>query len=148
MFLELMVDSQTDETSEPDPDDRWDRASTSTNWFVNGVRIREKDSGEHCLKADFDVKAGDIVHCLYAIYSSGDSFGHDAGYSLEVLSFHKDAALAKKNLDAVAGARSSHMMEIETDSGGKFERYCPWDGYFESLDSIEVGSYIVQMDKP
>jgi len=147
MYLELLTSSYSEDTSEADPEDSWSRASTSTSWDVRGIRAHEKD-GYGILKADFPVEIGDEVHVVYAVYSTGDSFGHDDGAYLEVLSFHKDLEVAKRNEASVNhGHRNNderYVMTIEFDSGAKVERYCPWDGYFESLDYVRVESFRVE----
>lgn len=146
LYLDLVTSSYGHNTSEADPDDRWSRASTSTSWTVEGVRLSEKD-GHQSLAADFPVQIGDVVHVLYAVYSTGDSFGHDEGAYLEFLSVHKDYEVAKRNLEAVQGrdtAKNKYTMVLEFDSGGKVERHCPWDGYFESLDYVRLESLVVQ----
>ena len=146
LYLDLVTSSCCEETSEVDPDDRWSRASTATSWTVHGVRLVEQD-GHQSLPVDFPVQVGDVVHVLYAVYSTGDTFGHDDGYSLEFLSVHKNYEVAQRNLASVEGrsrANSQYTMTLEFDSGGKVERHCPWDGFLESLDYVRLETFVVQ----
>lgn len=146
LFLDLVTSSYGHETSEVDPTDEWSRASTETSWTVHGIRLQDK-AGYESLRADFPVQVGDAVHVLYAVYSTGDSFGHDEGASFEFLSVHKNYDVAVRNLRAVEGrtrTNGNYSMTLEFDSGAKVERHCPWDGYFESLDYVRLETMIVQ----
>lgn len=144
VYLHLDTNSWTDVTREADPDDSWGADDTSTSWTVNGISLSDKD-GHQALPADFPVEVGDTVYVVYAVYSTGDSFHRADGEYLEVLSFHKNSAIAYKNKASAEGPRKDrHDMTIEFDSGAKVQRYCPWDGYFESLDSVSVESFIVK----
>lgn len=139
MYLHLETSSYAYCTREPY--DEWDRGDSAREWAVHGVHLAPHD-GEHALPVDFDVVVGDIVHAVYAVYSTGDTFGHDAGAYLEVLSFNKDAAMAARNC-ASAKANQGELT-IEFDSGGVVRRQRPWDGYFESLDYVHHGAYRVR----
>ena len=141
-YLHLEYSSHTEETSEVDPDDDWSRASTQTYWDIKGISLSSKD-GEYALPAGFPVEVGDEVHVLYVVYSTGDSFGHDDGAYLEVLSFHKKSEVAFKNLAAVESYMGSSELAIEFDNGEILKRQVSWDGYFESLDFARVGTYKV-----
>jgi hypothetical protein len=148
-FLHLDTESYTEVTREADPDDRWGADDTSTSWNLNGIRLSDKD-GEHALPADFDVKAGDTVYVVYAVYSTGCTFNSSAGAYLEVLSFHKNGTLAHQNVASVQGrkkADGAYTMTIVYDSGARVSRYCPWDGYFESLDYVRAESFVVTESK-
>jgi hypothetical protein len=143
-YLHLNTESYTDVTREADPDDEWGADDTNTSWSLRGIMLSDTD-GQHALPADFPVEIGETVYVVYAIYSTGDSFHHADGEYLEVLSFHKDSARAYRNKAAAEGPRKDrHDMTIEFDSGAKVQRYCPWDGYFESLDRVDVESFVVQ----
>jgi hypothetical protein len=143
-YLHLNTESYTDVTRDSDPDDRWDADDTSTSWSLRGIMLSDVD-GQHALPADFPVEIGDTVYVVYAIYSTGDSFHCADGEYLEVISFHKDRARANRNMAAANGPHASrHEMTIEFENGKKITRHCPWDGYFESLDRVDVESFVVQ----
>lgn len=143
-YLHLECRGYTEVTREADPDDSWGADDTSTSWSVDGVSLSDKD-GQHALPADFPVEVGDTVYVVYAVYSTGDSFHRADGEYLEVLSFHKNSAIAYKNKESADGPRKDrHEMTIEFDNGKKIKRYCPWDGYFESLNYVSVESCTVQ----
>ena len=132
-YLKLEYSSHTEETSTPDPNDAWDRASTSTDHTVHGLRLFKTDQYQ-ALPCPDKFKSGDKLFCLWAIYSTGDSFGHAEGSGLEFISYHKTRELAEKNEEAINEGAS----EITLDNGEKQTIYRSWDGYFESLDSLTV----------
>ena len=144
-YLTLNCDSYSYVTREADPEDSWGADDTATDWTVNGISLSDQDS-QYALEPDFDVEVGDTVYVVYAVYSTGDTFHHASGAYLEVLSFHKNGDLAHQN---ASGARersnreSAYTMTITYDSGAQVSRHCPWDGYFESLDYIQVDSFVV-----
>jgi hypothetical protein len=146
-FLTLDVRGYKEDTSEADPDDQWSVADTSTSWDVRGIKLSDKDGGEHSIRADFPVKSGDYVYVVYAVYSTGDSFHNARGEYFELISMHRNQTVATRNRESVNRARPNdegrHSMTIEFDSGGKVTRYCPWDGYFESLDYVTIEAFMV-----
>jgi hypothetical protein len=130
----------------PDPEDRWDRASTYTSWRVEGVELSDSDKYQ-AMQVDFPVKIGDKVWALYAVYSTGDSFGHDDGRNLELISFHKKESVARSNYETLIKRKPGDVKfsaKIKTDSGKQIDFYVPWDGYFESLDYLELESFKVE----
>lgn len=148
-YLHLETESWTEVTREADPEDSWGADDTSTSWSIKGISLSDSDS-QHALPADFAVEVGDTVYVVYAIYSTGDTFHRADGEYLEVLSFHKNRETAYKNEASLNGRRdrgsagNDFQMTIEFDNGKKVQRHCPWDGYFESLDSVSVDSFVVQ----
>lgn len=149
VYLHLDTSSYTDVIREADPEDSWDASDTSTSWTANGIHLSEKD-GHHALPADFPIVVGDTVFVVYAVYSTGDSFHRGDGAYLEVISFHKNGTLAHKNaanVKARLGNDDKYAMTIEFDNGKKVTRHCPWDGYFESLDYVQVDSFTVGASK-
>lgn len=146
-YLNLIVSSEYEVTRDEDPEDRWSVADTYTSWSTHGVELTHVDD-EHALPADFQVAVGDEVHVVYLVYSTGDSFHREEGKCLEVISFHKNSALAHENAERVrTGPRSDGKIEIEFDSGAKVKRYCNWDGYFESIDNVHVESFVVSASR-
>jgi hypothetical protein len=142
-YLHLLSASETDVTRESDPEDVWGQDSTSTSWDIEGIALSDKD-GSDALPADFDIKIGDTIFVVYLVYSTGDTFHQADGAYLEVLSFHKNEAVARKNLREIEGRKAENfVMTIELDNGNKIERVCSWDGYFESLDYARCESFVV-----
>lgn len=138
-YVELVYSSFGSETRTPASDDDWDRGDTQTTWHVSGAKLVKK-TGYKTVPYDGELKQGDTVYCLYAVYSTGDSFGHDEDGSMEFLSVHKTSELAfenKKNLEAGG-------VEIKHDNGSVEKIYKPWEGYFESLSFITVDQYMLK----
>ena len=125
------------ETDSPDPDDRWDRASTSTSYDIEGFEISKK---YYDLSTDFEPEFNVDYHLLYAVYSSGDSFGHDVGYDIEFLGLYEKKETADLNLKRITDRKKEdeEPTTLLTDFGMCYEFYIPWFGYFESLDYITI----------
>lgn len=146
-YINLKVRQITEVTRERNPDDQWDADDTQTSWYPEAVLLTDCDS-EHAMPADFDVQVGDMVHVVYAVYSSGDSFCSLEGCNLEILSVHKNEDIARSNAKLAREAKEgvgkdweeNWNITLDTDSGVKLKFHCPWFDYFESLDYVEVYS--------
>jgi hypothetical protein len=145
MVTYLRVDSDKREwtTRTGDPDDRWDRDDTDASWSFNHVTIvEEKDHWD--IAVPFDIKKGDDVWVVAAIYSTGDSFGRDDRACCEYIDGFMDKFKARECRDIVDRSRkgwNDHTDKKvewirEDGSEGKLG-YVPWNGYFESLDQVE-----------
>jgi len=145
----------TQETSIPDPDDSWSRASTSTEWDVRGLKLIDKE-GSHCysyretVDVNFEPEKGKIYHLLYVVYSTGDSFGHDDGACFEAIGVYQDRKVAEENekrlregKPTVKGQWGDRVVLLMEGMAKGHEYYPPWNGYFESLDTLEVLSLVL-----
>lgn len=99
-----------------------------------------------------EVKDGDTLWVIIAIYSSGDSFGSSSSGSNDIIAIHKDSEVALRNLKALEGKSrddqyESSIVNIELDDGTKHSYYRPWLGYFESLDSLQIYEMIATTEK-
>ena len=117
-----------EQAREADTDDEWDRGDTSTSWSFDKVTKSKRHGYPDKVYADFDITPGDIVHLAIAVWSTGDSFGHDHGAYSECFGVYRTAAEAAQRCN-----------ELEKANGNY-----PWLGYFESLDSAEAYSFIVE----
>lgn len=124
-YIGVNATEHVSETSEPDPNDRWDRASTCTDWTINGIKVSRKE-GYQLLPIEID--AGHPVYVVYAIWSTGDSFGHDENYGCEAMAVLPTREEADKEV--------ARLKEVKDYS-------VPWNGYFESLTTIDIVSGIV-----
>lgn len=128
------------------------RGSTHTTWSIDGVEIVEKDE-HNCLPARFEIEEGKFYYLLYGVYSTGDSFGHDADAELELVEVFKDrtvAEVAAKTLrehHELANGRSAAKppknfnmwsCSIKVDDGTSVDISIPWNGYFENLSYLEI----------
>jgi len=98
---------------------------------------KDKDSiGAYCnyteVEVDFEPKKGDIVYFLVVRYQTGDTFGASYG-NWETIGCYDNA-------DQAVEIEKS----IEVGTYGKDEEkddYClyhTWEGYFESLESVDI----------
>lgn len=135
-------------TRSPQSDDQWDRGDTETDWEVSGVEIVDSEKDHYDVMADFKVKPGDRIWLVYAIYSTGDSFGNDRGSSIEFFTAHKNEEIASDNGEILArmSKSDSHYnfnAAITLDSGLRMVVHVPWMGYFEGLDNVHVEQFTV-----
>jgi hypothetical protein len=135
-YVELQYDRNCYDTSEADSTDPWDRPNTCSDWTVHGAKLAD-DRGYKNVPYPGDLKSGDEVYVLYAVYSTGDSFGHDENGCIEFISVHKDANLAFKNKNNLQNGK--HV--VEHDDGTIENIYAPWGGYFESLSYLQVDNF-------
>ena len=140
----LKVDADKREwTTRVATEDRWDRDDTDASWTFNYVSIVE-EKGYLDLVVPFEVKKGDDVWVVVAIYSTGDSFGHDDHACVEYIDAFLDKHKARACRDAVEKTRKSWDDRTDKDVSwiredntvGKLD-YVPWNGYFESLDEVQ-----------
>lgn len=68
---------------------------------------------------------------LYAVYSTGDSFGHDQGAEIEFIELFTDAKDAKE-LEMLLRHSEGNSVFFN-----RMKYYIPWNGYFDHLDSLE-----------
>ena len=130
-------------TREGNRDDEWDRDDTARDWsFRNVFLSEEKSAWDLCLP--FEVKQGDDVWVVLAIYSTGDSFGHDERACVEYVDAFLDKHKARDCARLVEASQKSYDDRTDKEvkwiredgSEGKLD-YVPWNGYFESLNEVE-----------
>lgn len=86
--------------------------------------------------SNLDIKNGDKIYIVYAVWSTGDSFGQSDNSESECFGLFKDVDSAKEL--AAKLESSSEMKDFVTSDGQVFNHYSlPWDGYFESLSYVE-----------
>lgn len=136
-----------------DPNDRWDRDNTSTDHELRGVHLSKDKSYD--LFYDGDLSVGDTIYIVYAIYSTGDSFGHDDKAEIEFITAHKNKDVAYHNMAMTKSCNKnndrkgirinydSHVM-LAFDTGQTFKFVPPWNNYFEHLDKVDVFETIVK----
>ena len=118
-----------------DPDDKWSRESTSTENTIRGIKlVKPKDYWD--VIADFDVTKED-TWLLFAEYESGDSFGYDSG-NIEFIGLYNDFELAVKQAKIITKNSNKHSVKLTANNGKPYEVCCPWVGYFERLQNVEV----------
>lgn len=139
--------SYTEQTREPHGTERYSyRGETSTSHSVEGIRlIKEGEYGHDCnemIHIGFEPKYDETYHLLYAVYSTGDSFGHDHAKCLEAIGLYQDRKIAEANEKILKEAKKldgSKLLKLSEEGTIKpYGYFPPWFGYFESLGYIEV----------
>ena len=141
--LRIIHRQYTQVTRERDPNDKWDADDTITDNSVDGIEIGED---YHRLYLE-DAKVGEIVHLIYAVYSTGDSFHCARGYGFDPILVQRNRDLAVKNAKILKSIRKEdgwgQSVELALDNGTTFKYSPPWLGYFEDLDYVEVASFVI-----
>lgn len=122
-------------TRDADTDDEWDRGDSRTTWYFGSVSLEKTGSWYDCFETSFDVQKGDMLYLVIAIWSTGNSFGHDDGASMEIFYASKDSSEAY---------RVANLLEKGKDQNGEPMTYIPWNGWFESLNEIRVHGAMVK----
>lgn len=112
-------------------EDRWDRDDTSTTWNFGDVFLQERKGWSESFETSFDVNIKDLIYVVVAVWSTGDSFGHDDGANSEIFGVFKTYEEAEE-----------YENNLKEGKGyGKYQ--LPWDGYFESLDYTSILNRVV-----
>lgn len=115
------------ETRERNPDDEWDRGDSYTDWAIKGVKLaREKAYDVYDTEEEF--KAGDVYYAVVAVWSDGDSFGHDQNRCCGLFGVYHSAEDADKREHQLRNDKSYSIL---------------WNDYFESLSYIEIVSGVI-----
>lgn len=133
-------------TREADPTDDWDRNDTATDWTVGEV-YRVAASCYDTVSVPFDVPVGTTVYPVYAIWSSGDSFGHDDRGHFEFIDVFTTEQKAKdciKSLNGDDRDGEKYTCSYIREDGARIQFSRPWVGYFESLDELTYEFKVVQ----
>jgi hypothetical protein len=149
--LKVVDETYVEQTREGDGQLYGDRGETYTSHRLQGLRL--DDYGD--VIARLPVKSGDSLWLVYAIYSTGNSFGWDSCDRIEYYSVHRTREAAVANKERLA-AQSPHgtkrypsatakkMRMIVHDDGSKEDVFLPWDEMFASLDRIDIEELVVE----
>lgn len=137
--MHLIFDEEhicTDSSQSDEPYGDWsadyDFTAPTRAWSTDKSRYRSYPY------AGPDLEPGTILFVVYAVYSSGDSFGSDSRGSYEFLSVTTDMDRAIRNMKAL---RENGKSVLENDNGTTIEMgWKPWDGYFEHLDELTIAT--------
>lgn len=127
----MIVDIREYYTREPD-DDEWDNGETAADISIQGVEF-----AEHY----FDVALPQEyvpgpLYLLYANYDTGDSFGRQRN-RFEAVDIFQDRARAEAAQRALTDSEEGNASYVR-DDGTTIQYSCPWHGYFECLNYLEV----------
>ena len=143
--IEVINDSYIEHNGGYDPDDEWSRDSTTTTNDIRGIKIGSYDLASH-----FKPIKGEKYYLLYAEYNTGDSFGYDDGV-IEYIGLYEPKEQAQKQAELIkihndkyekdhkwTKNESSYSLDIEMPNGQVVKISAPWNGYFESLNFVDV----------
>lgn len=124
---------------------KWDNDDTYTSWELGDVWL-QKDSAEsynyEMYELDQHADVGDIVYVVFAVWSTGDSFGSYEGAGAEVMFVSKDPDVAYFVMRTLQNA-TGYSEKITWNNGQTRPIHIPWNGYFEQLNSLTVYERIV-----
>ena len=150
-FVYIEYSSRSYDVGDYDPEDRWDRPDSETIYDVKGFVSRshpnDGDSDMYrntvnCLSVPFkpEIENGKVYFFVYAVYSTGDSFGYDRNGGIEELGLfeRREDANRCRNMALEPEINGSHSIQLINNEGIEYKTHCPWFGYFENLEDIEV----------
>lgn len=127
----------------------------SSNWnSYDGCEVRylrdkegvHGDIGYATRQVDvtFDVKPGDVVYVVVAVFTTGGTFGEDSGLT-EVVRVYEDFDKAERLVAFLwDDYKNKPRTYGEVDFEGDPIYTGTWKGYFESLDDIHLEKEIVR----
>lgn len=122
-------------TRRADPDDKWDVGDSAGRVTNVEVVVSQEEQSYYgsSVGRNLDVNVGDTVYAVAADYSSGCTFGRSGGHG-QVLDVFTDPAEAQSLAEAALqiGERDYSFKH------NNVEYRADWQGYFESLNSIDV----------
>lgn len=140
-YLKVNFDIR-EEVTRAATEDEWDRDDTYTSWTLEDVAV-VPESGYFDVISSFEVNPGDTLLVVYAVYSTGDSFGRDDCGAMEVIDVFKSADKAAECVKAIENSASRYDSKNVSDASWVREDgsdtkldYVPWNGYFESLEHV------------
>lgn len=144
--IEVEDDLHGHDTSEADPDDEFSRPSTHTEHNIISFKVHpETQYGD--VVVPYEPERGVDYYLLYVVYSTGDSFGSDSGSSIEYIGLYTNDELniAKENERRIethdTGKHDTDtMLRLLMPNTTDFDIYVPWQGYFESLDYVDIAT--------
>jgi hypothetical protein len=120
-----------------DADDSWSRDSTRSEYSF--IQLTKDDP--HHYRCAYPIDISGEVWFIYAIWSTGDTFGHDEASEIELLYVSPSKENAEKVYNAL---RTSTDYTVNITVDGREETFhCGWHGYFESLDDLVLESTVL-----
>lgn len=117
-------------------------------------KLPDEDSFE--VVSELDLPSGSEAWIVWVVWSSGDSFGWAENRHVEVLAIFDHERYANAFFaDYVRNLHYEHNnlfmggtdkpFIFQSEDGQKFVyKYIPWDGYFESLEAVNVDKVLVE----
>lgn len=153
-----------------DPDSDYDRDDTWQEHYIESISQADENQF-YDLTVEFDLDPKCEYYLLYAIYSTGDSFGHDEGRiefvglyensyaanenmrrieahyetyrQLNDRWYHSSKQMSKTELKNLEKNFDSYSVTLIANDGREYKVSVPWTGYFESLTDVRVETVLV-----
>jgi hypothetical protein len=134
-YIYVVADKQEETVRESNENDSWDRGDTSATWDFKRL---SGTKGDEAVPVTFTPIEGQTYFVLLAIYSSGDSFGHDESCYVEYFDIFENSTDANNAERELLATQRNDNVEFTNHRGTKVKVYNPWNGYFNSLNDIRV----------
>lgn len=108
---------------------------TAQSHTITGLQLAEGKYGD--IGVPFKVVEGETYYLLWASYNTGDSFSHQEGLVCFIDLF-QSKEVAEENAKRCTAKLEEYSVCIKLDDGREYKMHAPWEGYFESLNFIEV----------
>lgn len=156
-YVNIVTIGRSHVTRECNQDDQWDRDDTSTDWDILGIELG--NDGYRTIPVSFPIKEDKEYYLLYTIWSTGDSFGRDDGSQFDGIALYIDKnkayeaeKLIRNHANLYREYSSSYSrpknkkpkdfqdytVNIKLEDGTILPVGAGWNGYFESLDTVDV----------
>ena len=137
--IRIIHDCYTEVTREGDPEDRWDRDSTTQSHYIRGFEVvKENSYGD--FKVPFEIDPEKEYYLLAVYYDTGDSFGND-GNRIDMIDLYDDIELAMESKRRILDENkdeNGYSVAILNPLGVEYRISASWKGYFESLNDVEI----------
>lgn len=116
--------------------------------FTNSLSDIVRKTNEYPdIVSSLDIAPGTRALVVWAVWSTGDSFGHSSGSGTEAFGIFTDLKSAEELQKAMEDYSSGNRKDdivVTTSDGQVFKLgYMPWFGYFDSLDSVRIDAVSV-----
>lgn len=145
LHVDRVIDSEL--INEANPTDLWSRDSYRYDYQVTGV----SRSNAPDIVAFFKIEPNVDYFLVYAVYSTGDSFGTDEGCVIWidirktrkeseelVKELYEQEKIYIKNIKNNLSIKDEFSIEYTLADGSKELIHAPWRGYFESLEEFKI----------
>lgn len=131
-FFKVIVDIREYYTREPE-EDEWDNGETAADISIQGVEFAERYF-DLALPTEYD--ASKPLFLLWANFDTGNSFGRQRNKfeAVDIFQNRARAEAAQRTLTDTEEGNASYVR----DDGSTIQYSCPWHGYFESLNYLEL----------
>lgn len=116
--------------------------------FTNSLSDIVRKTNEYPdIVSSLDIAPGTRALVVWAVWSTGDSFGRSSGSGTEAFGIFTDIKTAEelqKAMEDYSHGNRKDDIVVTTSDGQVFKLgYMPWFGYFDSLDSVRIDAVSV-----